>query len=87
MIAELYQSGHIALIIVAIMVLEAVIFARYFKKIPAVFAGLAAGICLVMALRASLLQQGWPTIGVFLALGAGLHVVELWQWLRMARNI
>jgi hypothetical protein len=83
---SLFQSGHIALVILAIMALEAVVLARYFKRLPALFAGLAAGACLVLALRAALLQQGWIMISIFLSLSFVFHVTEIRQWLRLIKT-
>jgi hypothetical protein len=86
MIEQLYQSGNIAFLILAVMAAEALFFARYVKRFPSIMTGLFAGACLVLALRAALLQQGWMMIGVFLGLGAIFHVIEMWQWLRIARS-
>lgn len=81
----LFQSGHIAFVILAVMALEALILARYFKRLPAMFAGLGAGACLVLALRAALLQQGWTMIAIFLALSFVFHITEIRQWLRLLK--
>jgi hypothetical protein len=82
----LFQSGNVAFIILAVMALEGFIFARYFKRLPAMFFGLAAGACLVLALRAALLQQGWAMIAIFLALSFVFHIMEIRQWLRLAKS-
>ncbi len=82
----LFQSGHIAFIILAIMALEGIFLARYFKRLPAMFAGLGAGACLVLALRAALLQQGWAMIALFLSLSFVFHITEIRQWLRLLKH-
>jgi MFS superfamily sulfate permease-like transporter len=82
----LFQTGNIALLVLAIMAAEALFFARYFKRFPGMLLGLAAGACLVLALRAALLQQGWTSIALFLSLSFVFHVMEILQWLRLAKH-
>jgi hypothetical protein len=82
----LFQSGNIAVLIIAIMVAEAILLAPVFKRIPGMLAGLAAGACLVLALRAALLQHAWPSIAIFLCLSFVFHVMEILQWLRLAKQ-
>jgi CBS-domain-containing membrane protein len=86
MLESLFQSGHIAIVILAVMALEAVLFARYFRRVPGLFAGLGAGVCLVLALRAALLQQDWTHIGFFLVLSFVFHILEIRQWLHHAKH-
>jgi hypothetical protein len=86
MMEQLFQSGNIALLILAVMAAETLFFARLFKRFPAIIPGLGAGACLVLALRAALLQQGWLMIAFFLFLSALFHATEIWQWLRLARS-
>jgi MFS superfamily sulfate permease-like transporter len=83
-IETLFQSGTIAFVILAVMLAEAVFFARYFKRFPSMITGLAAGACLVLALRAALVGQGWFVIATFLALSFVFHLMEIRQWLRLA---
>jgi MFS superfamily sulfate permease-like transporter len=82
----LFQTGNIAWIVLAIMAAEALFFARYFKRLPGMLLGLAAGASLVLALRAALLQQGWTSIALFLSLSFVFHVMEILQWLRLAKH-
>jgi MFS superfamily sulfate permease-like transporter len=82
----LYQSGNIAYVILALMVVEALVLARYFRRLPGLLTGLFAGACFVLALRAALLQQSWMMIGSFLALAFVFHVTEVWQWLRLTKT-
>ena len=83
---SLFTSGNVAFLIVAVMLAEALFFARYVKRFPGILAGLAAGACLVFALRAALLQQGWTSIAFFLALSFVFHALEILQWLRLAKH-
>jgi hypothetical protein len=82
----LFQSGNIALLILAIMLAEAMFFVRYLRRFLGMLAGLAAGACLVLALRSALLQQAWTSIALFLSLSFVFHVVEILQWLRLAKH-
>jgi hypothetical protein len=86
MIEQLYNSGNVAFLILAVMAAEALFFARHAKRLPFIFTGLAAGACMILALRAALLQQGWMMIALFLVIGAVFHLVEILQWLRLARS-
>ena len=82
----LFQSGNIAILILAIMLAEALFFARYLKRFPGMIAGLAAGACLVLAMRSALLQQPWSSIAIFLSLSFVFHVLEILQWLRVTKH-
>lgn len=77
-----YQSGQVTYLIIAVMVVEIIYFARDFKRNARLLAGLAAGVCLVLALRAALLQQSWTMVAFFVLLSFGFHILELLQWLR-----
>jgi phosphatidylserine synthase len=85
-IQALFDSGQITLLVIAILMIEAVVFAIYFRRIPGVFAGLAAAGCLVLALRAALLQQTWMSIAFLLSLSLLFHILEVLQWLRHAKH-
>jgi hypothetical protein len=81
-----FQSGNIAIVIIAIMLTEAVFFALYYRRFPGIVAGLAAGTCLVLALRAALLHQAWTIIALYLFLSFVFHLLEVLQWLRLAKH-
>jgi hypothetical protein len=82
----LIESGSVTLIILAILVAEALFYILYFKRLRTMLATLAAGACLVLALRAALLQHGSSEIGFFLGAGFIFHVLEVWQWLKMSKS-
>lgn len=82
----LFQSGDIAFALLAIMLVEALALAVYARRFPGILLGLAAGACLILALRASLLQQSWQMIALFLVMSFVFHIVEIAQWLRLARH-
>jgi hypothetical protein len=85
-IQALFDSGQITLFVIAILMIEALVFAIYFRRIPGVLAGLAAAACLVLALRAALLQQTWMSIAFLLSLSLLFHIMEVMQWLRRAKH-
>jgi membrane-bound ClpP family serine protease len=82
----IFQSGNIAWLIIVVMLVEAILLLRYFKNAPAMAASLAAGACLVLALRAALIQQNWTYVAMFLTLGFVFHILEIWQWMQIARR-
>jgi uncharacterized membrane protein len=68
----LFASGHIVDVALALMVLEVVALRVYrravgAKPVPARIAwNIAAGACLLLALRAALTDASWPWIAAFL---------------------
>ena len=83
---ELIGSGSITLVILSILAIEALIYAFYFRRLRGMLPTLAAGACLVMALRAALLHHSNSELALFLALGFVFHVLEVWQWLKISRR-
>jgi uncharacterized membrane protein len=79
---SLIESGIFVFIILAAMAVEAVLLRRHILRNPSILAGLAAGGCLMLALRAALIDAG--TLQVTIWLGASLlcHGLELLFWLR-----
>jgi hypothetical protein len=82
----LFQSGNIVWVIILIMLAESVILRNYMRRAPAMAASLAAGGCLVLALRAALQQQSWTYVALFLSLGFVFHILEIWQWMRIVKH-
>jgi hypothetical protein len=83
---ELIGSGFITLVILSILAAEALFYLFYLKRLRGMLATLAAGACLVMALRAALLDHSTAELALFLALGFIFHVLEVWQWLKMSKH-
>jgi uncharacterized membrane protein len=81
-----FQSGNVVWLIIFVMIVEAILLLRYFKNAPAMAASLAAGACLVLALRAALLHQNWTYIAMFLSFGFVFHILEIWQWMQIAKR-
>ncbi len=82
---ELFASGHIADLVLAVLALEAVVLAWRHARSgagppPRVFAPMiGAGVLLVLALRCALTGAPWPWMALLLS-GAGLvHLLDLRQ--------
>ncbi len=82
---ELFSSGGVAEIILAVLALEALGFAAWHRRdanqirtLNFVLAALP-GACLVLALRAALTGAGWGWIGLWLAASFPAHLVDLWR--------
>lgn len=81
--ADLVASGRIVDLILALVVLEAIglvvwrrLTGRGIEPVGLV-ANLAAGACLLLALRAALTGSGWETIAAWLAASFVAHGVDL----------
>ena len=85
---NLFASGRIVDLILALMLLEAAVLialARAWpERIPAVglLLNLLAGACLLMALRAVVNEADWWITGAWLALARSAHIADLVQRLR-----
>jgi hypothetical protein len=83
MIKSIVETGSITDIILLIMLAEAAIIGSILWKqnrkhiIFPYFAGLLAGVALVMALRTSLTDKPWYMIALFLSLSFAAHMAEL----------
>ncbi len=87
MIESFISSGAVSWVILAVLVVEALSFVFYFKRLRNMWPTLAAGGCFVLALRAALLHQTTAEIAVFLALSFVFHVLEVRQWLKMSKHL
>jgi hypothetical protein len=82
-VTELFATGRIVDLIVGLMVLEGVLLAAWHRRTgrgiaPAgLLPNLLAGVCLLLALRASLSGAGWGWIGVCLAAALAAHIADL----------
>lgn len=80
---DLFTSGHIADVIIALMVVESVVlislgWARG-RGIPPlqIITTIGAGLCLVLALRAAMTASDWRFIAAFLAAALIAHLADL----------
>jgi hypothetical protein len=82
---ELFRSGVLADVILAVMIAEALLLLLYRKvtgRGPAtadVFAMLLAGACLVLALRAVLTGSSWPVVALCLLAALLAHLMDLYR--------
>ena len=80
---QFITSGAVTVVILCVLVIEAVIVSVYLvrrnqkPRLPGFLAGLAAGGCLVLALREALTNGGWVMIAIFLTLSFLAHAIEL----------
>ncbi len=81
--AELFASGNIVLIVLALIVLEVLALVVYRRRtgrgpVPGdVLPNIVSGACLFLALRAALLDSRWPVIAAWLVLALAAHLVDL----------
>jgi hypothetical protein len=95
-VAELFESGRIVDLVLALVVLEALLLSmlwvRTSRGLPPVplIVNLAAGAFLLLALRAALTDGGTVAVGGFLLLALPAHLVDLalrWRsWSRGRRR-
>jgi hypothetical protein len=80
---ELIDSGRIAHVIVAVLIIESVVVSIYLfrrrrvREMWSVLASITAGAALVMALGLALAGGGWMEIGVCLIVSLVAHSAEL----------
>ncbi len=79
-VEALFTSGRVVDIALALMVLEAAALWAYRRARRRAFPvadivwNLAAGACLLLALRAALTGSGWPWIAIFLTAALVAHI-------------
>ncbi len=80
---SLFASGRIAEAIAALVVAEFAVLLAVRRRLgrgpsaAGLAATLAAGLCLVMALRAALVEAGVPVIGLWLAAALVAHAADM----------
>ena len=78
----LFDNGAVVLIILVFVVIEATALAVFHRKtgrgIPMIpmLANLAAGGCLMLAIRAALLDHPWTWIGFLMAVALAAHLID-----------
>src|SRR6476619_3759940 len=90
--ATLFSSGRVIDLVIALVVLEALTLCAYHLATgrglaPAQFAAnLAAGLCLLLAVRAALTSAGWVWVALSLALSRLAHLADLGSRLRARQS-
>lgn len=81
--AELFSSGRIVDLVLGFMVLEVLILALY-RRIagggigtPDLLANIAAGACMLLALRAALTGQSWVWVAAALSASLLAHLFDI----------
>ena len=86
---DLFASGRIADLILGLMALEVVALAIILTAtgrgavVTDLLPNLAAGACLLLALRGALVAAPWPMIAAALAIALVSHLVDLYRRLRV----
>ncbi len=79
----LIESGHIIDLVLGLVVFEAIVLLLYRKRTmqgiaaPDLLIGLAPGACLMLALRAALMQFSWTWIALALTAALVCHVADM----------
>jgi hypothetical protein len=91
LVSELFVSGRVVDLVLAVMLVEAIALAAYHRRtgrgLPAVaiVLNLAAGAALLLALRGALVGAGWGWIALALAGAFAAHLADLRQRVAAAR--
>jgi hypothetical protein len=81
--AELFATGGIVDLILVLMIAETLVLAGYRYvtgrgiSIMPLLTNMAAGACLLLALRAALARAPWPLIAIALSAAFGMHALDL----------
>src|SRR6476659_9834869 len=81
-LSDLFASGRIALLVLGVMLVEGVVLLALARRSGAVrlfpiAANLASGACLVLALRAALVDAPWTLTALWLGLSFAAHAADL----------
>ncbi len=83
--AELFGTGRVVDLILGLVVLEAMLLLAWRWRsggglAPAdIAANLAAGACLMLALRSALVGEPWTATAPWLLAGLAAHLLDLWR--------
>jgi hypothetical protein len=76
--SDLFASGHAVDLVLFFLVLEILTIAWVRRRSVAnTITAALPGVCLLLALRASLTGQGWPFIALWIALSLPAHLADL----------
>jgi hypothetical protein len=84
--SDFIAGGSVVGLILALVAAEAVVLVvalrRSGRPVSGILANLAAGACLLLAVRAALTGAGWTTVAVWLALSLPAHAIDIWRRFR-----
>ncbi len=81
--ADLFATGRIVDLILALMILETIVLAGYHHhtgrgvRVATLLTNMAAGACLLVALRAALAGAPWGAVAAALAVAFAMHAFDL----------
>jgi hypothetical protein len=90
-IGALFASGRVVDLIIALTICEGLLLGWLHRRtgrglsLLDLLGNLAAGLFLMLALRAALTSQSWPVISLFLMLALVAHLVDLQRRWRASR--
>lgn len=90
-LGALFSSGRAVDLVIVLTIAEGLFLAWLRRRtgrglsLKDIIGNLAAGVCLMLALRAALTSEGWPAIALFLFLALLAHLADLWRRWRAAR--
>jgi len=88
-LGALFASGRVVDLVIGLTICEGLFLAWLRRKtgrglsLADIVGNLAAGVFLMLAIRAALTGEAWPTIAVFLLLALVAHLVDLWRRWRL----
>ncbi|RAI33033.1 hypothetical protein [Rhodoplanes serenus] len=91
--AELFASGRVIDLVLILVVIEAVglaVLARLTRRVPQIgtlLPNLAAGACLLLAVRAALAGAAWPWVAAALLAALVAHLADLGTRLRAPHGL
>ena len=87
MIDAFIQSGSVSLLVVGVMILEVFLLRGFLRQLPVILISLGAGGAMAFALGAALRGDGWHVIAILLVISFIFHILEVRQWLRIAKRL
>ena len=83
---RIFASGFITTIILAVLAIEVLAILIVYKNLRGLWPALAAGACLVLALRSALIQYNPGELALWLGLAFVFHILEVRAWAKMSKH-
>jgi hypothetical protein len=79
LLAALFESGHIADLVIGVMAIEAVVLVGVMRRSPFnVAMTLLPGAFMMLALRAALTGADWEVVALWITASLPVHLTDLW---------